>query len=99
MTDLESHFFADDGQIYSSCLPPDADKLLIHAIECVSNTWTALNCLMLNPTKTELLRLSKPRRKHLISCASFALNGVDIVPTKSTSTLLHGSLIDERLGL
>ena len=95
--DLDMHFYADDGQIYSSCAPHVADHLQSRVIDCILNikAWMASNRLMLNPSKTEFLWLSTPRLKHLISRAPFKVDGVDIVP-KSVIRLL-GVLVDEVL--
>lgn len=69
--DLDAHFYADDGQIYSSYAPRDADQLQTQVINCISNIngWIASNRLMLNPTKTEFLWSSTHGMKHLISQA------------------------------
>lgn len=67
--DLDAHLYGDDGQIYSSCVPHDAERLQTQMIDCFSNIKAGIapNCLMLNPIKTEFLWLSMPKMKHLIN--------------------------------
>lgn len=96
---FESHSYADDGQTYSSCLPPGMKQLQICIIECISKieSWMAANRLVLNPAKTEFLWFSTLRMKDLISHAPFSIGDVKIMPT--TSTRLLGVLLDETLSL
>lgn len=60
----EAHAYADDVQIYSSCLPTDTEGLCARISDCITRIkkWTDMNHLVLNPHKTELLWLATPGR-------------------------------------
>lgn len=92
-----SHSYADDGQIYSSCLPENTDGLRERFERCIVAVmkWAEENRLTLNPAKTELLWLCTPRRQNLLSRDSFKVGGVDIAPTAYLRLL--GIQLDETL--
>lgn len=94
---LASHSYADDAQIYSSCLPGDTDELRQRFTDCITavTMWAEENRLALNPAKTEFLWLSTPRRSALVSHEPFRVGDVTIVP--SASLRLLGVLLDETL--
>jgi len=69
---LHPHAYADDTQIYGSCIPPNTDMLQERMSVCVDEVslWMASNRLLLNPTKTEVLWCSSARRQHQIPTGS-----------------------------
>jgi len=66
---LIPHAFADDLQIYGHSVSADTRELVAHMTTCIEwvRCWMASNRLRLNPTKTELIWLSSPRRTNLLS--------------------------------
>lgn len=76
-----------------------SEQLRTGLTDCISaiQQWTDANWLSLNPSKTEFLWLSTPRRSHLISYELFTIDGVDIIP--KTELHLLGVLLDENLSL
>jgi len=61
---LIPHAFADDLQIYGHSVSVDTQELVARMTTCIERVrcWMASNRLRLNPTKTELIWLSSPRR-------------------------------------
>ena len=61
-----SHFYADDGQLYTSAVHAgifDANARLSNCINDVA-AWMASNRLMLNTSKTEYMQITSSRRSH-----------------------------------
>ena len=57
---LSPHMYADDTQIYGSCLPSDVDHLVQDINGCVdaNGDWMSSNRLQLNSDKTEFMWLA-----------------------------------------
>ena len=96
---LNGHFYADDTQVYSNCLPKDADALKDKMLLCLNEirSWMDSNRLKLNPSKTEFMWCSTTHQRHLISNAPFDFGGVQIAPAKSVRLL--GVTIDSELNM
>jgi len=82
---LHLHAYADDTQIYGSCIPPDTDMLQERMSVCVDEVswWMASNRLLLNPTKTEVLSLlwcESARRQHQIPTGSVRIGNTSVMP-------------------
>ena len=94
---LAPHSYADDSQIYSSCLPGDVEALRERFIECLVavSKWAEENRLALNVGKTEFMWVSTPRRRMLVSRKPFAMGDVTIVPSECVRLL--GVLFDGTL--
>jgi len=86
---LNSHFYADDSQIYSHCQPKDMSTLKMKMITCITdiNSWMTTNRLKLNPAKTEFMWCSTPHQQHYINDDVFDLCGTQIKPVSSVKLL------------
>jgi len=94
---LHPHAYADDTQIYGSCIPPDTDMLQERMSVCVVEVslWMASNRLLLNPAKTEVLWCSSARRKQQIPTGSVRIGNTSVVPVSVVRDL--GVYIDADL--
>ena len=66
---VNSHFYADDSQLYVSARQQDAgdaEKRLVDCMEDIAQ-WMVSNCLKLNPAKTDFMRCATHRRQHQLS--------------------------------
>ena len=77
---LKHHTYADDNQIYSSCFPAEYAFLKIKLIACIDvvDKWMASNRLMLNPSKSEFLWCTSPRRVLLLDRSAFVLRDASV---------------------
>ena len=89
--------YADDAQIYGSCIPPYTDMLQKRMSVCVDEVslWMASNRLLLNPAKTEVLWCSSARRQHQIPTGSVRIDNTSVVPVSVVRDL--GVYIDAHL--
>jgi hypothetical protein len=60
------HLYADDTQVYGSCLPSASVELQTRISNCIDDVaaWMCSNRLQLNSTKTEILWSATSRRHH-----------------------------------
>ena len=67
--------YTDDNHIYSSCSLAEWASLNIKVIDCIDvvDKWMASNRLMWNPSKSEFLWCSSPRRVLLLDQSAFVL--------------------------
>ena len=87
---LSHHIYADDNQLYGCCLSSDSAALRAVMVRCIASVgeWMESNRLMLNPSKSEVIGFTPPRRIRLIDRSSFVLpNGV--VNVSSSVPYLH----------
>ena len=72
---LKHHTYVDDNQIYASCFLAECASLKIKVIDCIDvvDKWMTSNRLMLNPSKSEFLWCSSPRRILLLDQSVFVL--------------------------
>ena len=86
---LHPRAYADDTQIYGSCIPPDTDMLQERMSVCVDEVslWMASNRLLLNPTKTEVLWCSSTRRQHQIPTGSVRIGNTSVLSAHITVTV------------
>jgi len=94
---LHPHAYADDTQIYGSCILPDTDMLQERMSVCVDEVsqWMASNRLLLNPAKTDVLWCSSARRQHQIPTGSVRIGNTSVVPVSMVRDL--GVYIDADL--
>jgi len=71
--DLIPHAFADDLQIYSHSVLADTQELVARMTTCIERVRCWMTSLHHNPTKTELIWLSSPRRINLLSTSPIRL--------------------------
>jgi len=94
---LHSQAYADDTQIYGSCISPDTDMLHEYISVCVDEVslWMASNRLLLNPAKTEVLWCSSARHQHQIPTGWVQIGNRSVVPVSVVRDL--GVYIDADL--
>ena len=94
---LNIHLFADDVQVYGSCVPAESSDLSIRLSLCLDSViaWFKEHRLLLNSDKSEVMWCSsKPRKKSLPSDL-VRLGSSTIAP--STSVRVLGVIIDSHL--
>ena len=81
---LMPHVYADDTQVYGSCLPPAVSALSTNISQCVGDvaSWASSNRLQLNPAKTEVTWCATVRRQHQLPSCALLFAGVPVVPVK-----------------
>lgn len=87
---LSVHLYADDTQIYTSCLPLYSDRSATLLQSCFADiaSWMASNHLALNSAKTDLLWVHGPRRHLGSSCTQpLVLGGCSVSPSSSVRNL------------
>ena len=94
---LHPQAYADDTQIYGFCNPLDADLLQERMSVCVNEVslWMTSNRLLLNPTKTKVLRCSSARRQHQIPVGPVCIGNTSVLPVSAVRDL--GIYIDADL--
>jgi hypothetical protein len=94
---IDSHFYADDSQLYSHCKPAELSVLKLRMIECINDVsdWMSSNRLKLNSAKTEFMWCSTPHQSHFINDDTFVLNNIHIKTVSSVKLL--GVHIDSEL--
>jgi hypothetical protein len=82
---LTPHGYADDTQIYGSCVPADAGTLAQKLSTCIYEVslWMKSNRLQLNQSKTEVVWFASSRRQHQIPSDPVRV-GNTYVPPAST---------------
>ena len=78
------HSFADDLQLQMSA-PPDRISELLHSMQsciCDVKTWATVNMLKPNDNKTELMRVTSKRTKHLHNLPTSITFGNAQIPSK-----------------
>ena len=94
---LSPHLYADDTQVYGSCLPAAVDALSVTISECSADvaSWMRSNRLQLNSDKTEVMWCTTDRRQHQLPTAALPIDGVPVDPVSSVRDL--GIYIDADL--
>jgi hypothetical protein len=94
---LTPHLYADDTQVYGSCLPSSADALLDRLGVCIDEvaSWMGSNRLQLNANKTDFIWCHSARRH--CSLGELAVGGSTILPSTSVRDL--GVIIDADLSM
>ena len=82
---LHGHLYADDTQIYGSCLPDDVDNFGNRISACIDDVarWMQSNRLQLNTDKTEVLWCATTRRQHQLPTSPLRI-GSDLVAPSAT---------------
>ena len=77
---LSPHLFADDAQIYGSCMPGATAELQSRVTNCLCDVgrWMCSNRLQLNTSKTEVVWFASARRQHQVPVDPFRV-GPDMV--------------------
>ena len=91
------HMYADDTQLYLAFKDSDtsaAITLLEQCTDCISR-WMSTNFLKLNPSKTELLRISSKFKRNLVGIPALRLAGDEL--TYNTSVRNLGVMINDKL--
>jgi Reverse transcriptase (RNA-dependent DNA polymerase) len=96
---LDTHLYADDTQVYGSCLPVACNELQGRISACINDVadWMSSNRLQLNADKTELIWCISARRQHLIPSGSFTVGANVITPVSTVRDL--GIYIDSDLSM
>jgi len=78
---LRPHAYADDTQIYGSCLPFEVTQLEQQVSSCIDDVaaWIRCNRLQLNTAKTEVLWCASSRRHHQIATSCLRVS-MDFIP-------------------
>jgi len=86
---LHPHAYADDIQIYDFCRPLETVSLQDRISACIDDVslWMRTNGLQLNPSKTEVLWCSSPRRQHQIPSKPFRIGSTAISLVSSVRDL------------
>jgi len=94
---LTPHQYADDTQIYGSCLPSHVDDLSSTLSGCVNDVadWMQSNRLQLNAGKTELLWCTTSRRQNRLPTATLTVGSATVAPVSSVRDL--GIFVDSDL--
>ena len=84
---LIQHSYADDNELYASCIPSESVALKAKMIHCFASVGKCLatNQLMLYPSKSKFMWRASQRRIHLIDRCPFALPDVPV----SVATLVR----------
>ena len=91
------HGYADDMQLYDSCLPGDIASLERRIILCVEeiHAWMKSNRLRLNAGKTGLIWLGSAKRLVCTDTSTLTVSGCSIIPADSVRNL--GVILDSSL--
>jgi hypothetical protein len=91
------HAYADDLQIYDSCYPVHASRLVLRLSECIKavQDWMSTNRLCLNPSKTELIWLTSSRKLHHCPMDEVQLCGSVVKPSLQVRNL--GVILDSAM--
>ena len=86
---LSQHSYADDNQLYASCIPSESAAFKAKMIGCIASigVWMASNRLMLIPSKSEFMWCASPRRVHLIDRSPFVLPDGPVSTSSSVRNL------------
>ena len=86
---LNPHAYADDNQIYGSCLPSSVDTLMERVSNCVDDvsSWMIANRLQLNHSKTEVIWFASSRRQHMIPNVPIRIGSSFVTPVSSVRNL------------
>ena len=86
---LSHHSYADDNQLYASCIPSESAALKAKMIGCIASigAWMVSNRLMLNSSKSEFMWCASPRRVHLIDRSPFVLPDGPVSASSSVRNL------------
>ena len=94
---VNSHFYADDTQLYVSARQRDAhdvEERLTHCMEDIAQ-WMASNRLKLNPAKTDFMWCATRRRQHQLRKDHVTFAGSAIRPSSTVRDL--GVMLDSKL--
>ena len=94
---LSIHLFADDVQVYGSCVPANSPILSARLSHCLDDiiVWFQQHRLLLNPDKSEVMWCSSKQRKKSLPCDLVRVGRSNIAP--STSVRVLGVNIDSHL--
>lgn len=95
----DSHFYADDSQLYISARPQDttdAAQRLVACTEAIAR-WMVSNRLKLNSSKTDFMWCATHRRQHQLNRDSLTFGGATIQPSLTVRDL--GVVLDSELSL
>lgn len=86
---LNPHGYADDTQVYGSCVPTEASLLRERMSVCVDEValWMRSNRLQLNASKTEVLWFASTRRQHLIPYTPVRVGTEAVTPSTTVRDL------------
>ena len=93
------HLYADDTQVYISCLPDDiraAGEILISTYNTLTN-WLSKNFLKINPEKTEILLVGTPNNVEKSQNILRSIKFNDLTIPFSSSARNLGVLFDSNL--
>ena len=100
-SDLFSHFYADDSQLYIVCNINEINSSFTQIESCVSvfKSWMSSNRLKLNGDKTELTVFAKPRVDTRIRPVLPSLNIEDVLIVPQSECKNLGSYFDTKLSM
>ena len=96
---LSFHQYADDTQLYSSCVPGETEQLQNRLSDCVDEmaAWMESNSLKLNRSKTEAIWFSSLRKVNKLPTKQIRILDTFISPSKSVKSL--GVFMDRDLSM
>ena len=96
---LSYHQYADDTQLYSSCVPGETEQLQNRLSDCVDEmaAWMESNSLQLNRSKTEAIWFSSLRKVNKLPTKQIRILDTFISPSESVKSL--GVFMDRDLSI
>jgi hypothetical protein len=96
---LHFYSYADDILVFGLCSPLEVDMCRCRIVRCVERVseWMRSCRLQMNPSKTELMWVTSPRRQHKVDNSTIKIMGEDISPQNTIRFL--GVCFDSALSL
>jgi len=96
--EIDYHLYADDSQLYKSCMPGCFEDVMVRMGECINEVkkWMTINKLQLNSDKTEAM-LIRSQRNISHTPSSILLNGHSIRLADNVRNL--GAMFDSTMNM